>query len=235
MIRESILSLSLWMPLCAGAAEAIVPIRAPIPAPAAQGAAGSAASTASATPAPVAAPAPAPAPAETAPATRAAGALPPMYFLSSVLQDELFAALKADPGFAALDKELVGSPLTLIVTHTLRPTAGGQAAGLLSAVLAGSTLGLIPVVSSERLVLKYEVRLNGRALASYSFERTAARAQNMWMAGSGSDGGLGKAGVEWAKSTAAEAAAKLAKDPAILAVSRDIDFYFPATAVADRR
>ena len=155
-------------------------------------------------------------------------ALPPMEFVSSVARDELLTALKADPAFASLDKDLVGSPLTLMVTHTLRPTAGGQAAGLLSAVLSGSTLGIIPIVSNERFVIKYEVLLNGKTVTSYSFERTATRAQNLWTAGNDGYGGLGKAGMEWAKSTAAEAAAKVAKDPALLAVRDEINFYFPS-------
>lgn len=183
------------------------------------------------TTAPATATAPAPVPAEvttqSVPAPPAA-ALPPMYFLSTVAGDELFAALKADPALASLDKELVGSPLTLMVTHTLRPTAGGQAAGFLSAVLSGSTLGLIPIVSNDRLVIKYEVLLNGKTVTSYSYERTATRAQNLWTAGNDGYGGLGKAGMEWVKSTAAEVASKVAMDPAMLAVRNEIDFYFSA-------
>lgn len=159
-----------------------------------------------------------------------APALPAMYYLSSVAGDEVLALLKAEPALAALDKELVGSPLTLIVTHTLRPTAGGQAAGLLSAVLSGSTLGIIPIVSNERLVVRYEVLLNGKVVTTHSFERTATRAQNLWTAGANGYGGLGKAGMEWLKSTATEAASKIARDPAMLAVRDEIDFYFAPAA-----
>jgi hypothetical protein len=165
--------------------------------------------------------------ADAASAAPAVSALPAMYFLGTVASDELYDALRKNPAFSTLDKELVGSPLTLMVTHTLRPTAGGQAAGLLSAVLSGSTLGLIPIVSNERLVVKYEVLLNGKPVTSYSFERTATRAQNLWTAGADGYGGLGKAGLEWVKSTTAEAAAKIASDPALLAVRDEIEFYFP--------
>lgn len=232
MIRESLITLSLLIPLCAGAAEpARTPILAAVPAPGQSPLPAESAAPAAASASAAAAPTTA-APATTT--TAAASALPAMYFLSSVAQDELFTALKADPNFAALDKELVGSPLTLVVTHTVRPTPGGQAAGLLTAVLAGSTLGLIPLVSNERLVIKYEVRLNGRSVASHSFERTATRAQNMW-SGAAAGEGLGKAGLEWVKSTAAEAAVKIAKDPAILAVRQDMDFYFPSRPDTDRK
>lgn len=186
-----------------------------------------------AAPAPTAVVAPAPA-APAAPAAQPAVApLPSMKFISSVASDELLAALKAQPVLSALDKDLPGSPLALVVTHTLRPTAGGQVGGFLSAVLSGSTLGLIPLVTNDRLVVRYEVLLNGKLVASYSFERTATRAQNLWSAGADGYGGLGKAGMEWLKSTAAEAAAKFSADPALHSVRDEIDFYFPARPATD--
>jgi len=157
--------------------------------------------------------------------------LPAMKFYSSVGAEEVLASLKANPMLAALDKELPGSPLSLIVTHTLRPTAGGQAAGLLSAMLSGGTLGLLPVVTNDRLVVRYEVMLNGKTLTTYNYERTATRAQNIW-AGADGYGGLGKAGMEWLQSTATETADKLTRDPALLAVRDEIAFYFPAPATA---
>ncbi|MDI9237613.1 hypothetical protein QLQ15_01650 [Lysobacter sp. LF1] len=169
----------------------------------------------------------------TAPAVQPPGTvLPPMKFLASVAQDDILKALKADPAFANLDKELAGSPLTLVVTHTVRPTAAGTAAGLLSAVLSGGSLGILPMVTNDRLVVRYEVLLNGKTVTSYTFERTATRAQSIWTAGSDNTDGLGKGGVEWVKSTAAEVTAKIRQDPAMLAVRDEIEFYFPAQAVA---
>lgn len=171
-------------------------------------------------------------PEQSTPATPGpAAALPPIRFLSTIAREELLAIFQSEPMLAGLDPEVPGSPLTLVVTHTLRPTAGGQAAGLVSAILSGGTLGLIPVVSNERLVVRYEVMLNGKSIASRDFERTATRAQNLWSAGNDGYGGLGKAGMEWMKSTATEAAASLAADPGLRAVQEEIDFYFP-TAVA---
>jgi hypothetical protein len=172
-----------------------------------------------------------PAPANASPAPTSGPALPAMIFFSSLAEDELFDVFKAEPGYAALDKELYGSPLKLIVTHTSRPTAGGQAAGVLSAVLSGSTLGLLPIVTNERFVVRYEVMLNGKTVASCSFERTSTRAINIWAAGD-ADAGLGKDGMAWLKSTAREAAGKLASDPALAALQQEIRFYFPDAAPA---
>jgi|GEM_PF-1860500 len=211
MIRESMLAL-LLIPLHAIAAEP--------------------ATVAPAVPAPVV---PAPAAVAIAPAAQAPATvtvLPPMKFLASVAEDDILGALKADPAFANLDKELVGSPLSLVVTHTVRPTAAGTAAGLLSAVLSGGTLGILPMVTNDRLVVRYEVMLNGKTVTVYHFERTATRAQSIWTAGSDGTGGLGKGGLEWVKSTAAEVAAKIRQDPALLAVRDEIQFYFPTPATS---
>jgi len=125
MIRESILVVCLILPFAVSAAEPAPPMP-----------------PASTKEAPAVSVAPAPPP------------LPPMDFLSSVGSDEIYALFTAVPAFSSLDNELIGSPLTLMVTHTSRPTAGGQAAGLLSGVLSGSTLGIIPIVSSEHLVIR---------------------------------------------------------------------------------
>lgn len=158
-------------------------------------------------------------------------ALPPMEFFSSIGGDTIYDVLKTDPAFSRMDKELAGTPIFLVVTHTSRPTAGGSAAGLVSAILAGSTLGLIPLVTSEEFVVRYEIWLQGRAISSYSFTRTKTRAVNMWAAGD-KYYGLGKDGLDWLKSTATEFAAKAAKDPELAKLQAEIDYYFPQPAPA---
>jgi hypothetical protein len=213
MLRIAILACGLsfapCLPVAAQSSPAVIEMPAPPPAPPAP-------------PASATTDASAPVPAD---------ALPAMHFVSSLAEDELFKLFKAQsPAYAALDDELYGSPLKLVVTHTSRPTAGGQAAGLLSAVISGSTLGIIPMVTNDQLVVRYEVLLNGKVVTSYSFERTATRAINIW--GGGGDYGLGKAGLEWVKSTAGEAAAKIAVDPALAALKRELDFYFAPTAAS---
>lgn len=175
-------------------------------------------------PVPVPAPSPAPAAAPVPPAP--ADALPPMHFYASVAANELLQQVKAVPAFARLDKELVGSPIQLRITHSLQPTAGGQAAGLLSAIWAGSTLGLLPVVVNNNLVLSYEIRVNGREIARYDFNRSFTRAVNIWSEQNDPTYGLGQDGLDWAKSTAGEFAAKAAQDPAVMALAREYAFYF---------
>jgi hypothetical protein len=153
-------------------------------------------------------------------------AFPPMSFYASVAENELLGIVRAQPAFARLDKELLGSPVQVRVTHTLQPTAGGQAAGLLSAIWAGSTLGLLPVVTNNNLVLVYEVRVNGKEIARYDFQRSFTRAIGIWGAQNDPTYGLGTEGLEWAKGTASEFATKAAQDPALLALAKEWKFYF---------
>lgn len=160
-----------------------------------------------------------------APAAEPDAALPAMNFVSTVARDELFALLKAHAAFARLDKELVGSPITVLIRHSLQPTATGKATGLLSAIWSGGTLGLLPAVTNNSLVVTYEVRVHGKDLATYSYRRTFTRAVNLWAKGDATYG-LGKEGLEWLKSTATEFAAAAAADARLAELKREYQLYF---------
>jgi hypothetical protein len=184
----------------------------------------------------VTAPAPSPPPASRMPPPpppAAAGgwppgpnSLPPMNFYASVASDELLKRVKYSEAFARLEKDMYGSPIQLSVTHSLQPTAGGQAAGLLSAIWAGSTLGLLPVVTNNNLVLTYEVRVNGKEIVRYDFARSFTRAVNIWSEKNDPTYGLGEEGLEWVRATADEFVAKAAADPALKALADEYRFYF---------
>jgi hypothetical protein len=163
-----------------------------------------------------------------APPQVSAETLPPMNYSASVAANELFEKIKAVPAFARVDKELAGSPIQLRVTHSLQPTAGGQATGLLSAIWAGSTLGLLPVVTNNSLVLTYEVRVNGKEILHQEFQRSFTRAVNIWTEQSDPTYGLGQDGLAWAVSTATEFATNAAQDPSLLALAQEYAFYFGA-------
>jgi hypothetical protein len=151
--------------------------------------------------------------------------LPAMNYLSSVASDELFDAIKTNAAFAKLDKELLGSPITLRISHSLQPTATGKATGLLSAIWAGGTLGLLPAVTNNSLVVTYEIRVHGQELTSYSYQRTFTRAVNIW-AKDDATHGLGQDGFDWVKGTAQEFAAAAAHDPKLAELKREYELYF---------
>ena len=168
------------------------------------------------------------APAQVPPATAStpASSLPAMSFYGSIADDELFDLVKKSDQFARLDKELIGSPLQLRVMHALQPTASGKATGLLSAIFTGGTLGLIPAVTNNSLMVTYEVRVHGRELVSYSFQRTFTRAVNVWA--KDETHGLGKEGLEWLKSTATEFTTAAAIDPKLASLKKEYERYFGA-------
>lgn len=214
-------------------ASAETPTPAPAPAPAA-----------SATPAP--APAPTSATAPSAPSVASAAdqapvmqtvaspppsptttnALPPMKFIASVAEDELYQGVKSVPAFSQLDKDLVGSQIVVVVTHGFKPTAAGQATGFLSALVSGSTLGLIPMVTNNSLVLTYEIRVNGDDIVRRDYERSFTRVQNIWANKDDPTHGLGEEGLEWARTTSAQFAAEAAADPAVLELATEYRYYF---------
>ena len=151
-------------------------------------------------------------------------ALPPIMYLST-LDDTLFAALKQQPALAQLDKELYGSPLRLAVTHTFAPTAGGTAAGVTSAMLAGSTLGILPVVDNSDLIVTYTVSAHGRTLSSFSYSKNFTRATNLF-SGSNNIHKLDKGAMTWALSTVDQFIVELGKSAEINAISKEYAEYF---------
>ena len=166
------------------------------------------------------------APPPPAPAPPPANALPPMKFIASVAEDELYQGVKSVPAFSQLDKELVGSQIVVVVTHGFKPTAAGQATGFLSALVSGSTLGLIPLVTNNSLVLTYEIRVNGDDIVRRDYERSFTRVQNIWANKDDPTHGLGEEGLEWARTTSAQFATEASTDPAVLELATEYRYYF---------
>lgn len=156
----------------------------------------------------------------------ASPALPAMNYRSSIASDEIFELLRANPAFSKLDEELVGSAMLVRITHSLQPTGTGKAAGLLSAIWSGGTLGLLPMVTNNNLVVTYEVRVQGEPIVSQSFEKSFTRAVNIWASSDELYHGLGKDGYDWLLGTARDFAASAATDPKLLELKREYERYF---------
>lgn len=177
-------------------------------------------------PAPVATPVAMAAPASAA--TTGPTAFPALQYSGTVAGDELYTAIKANPRFAKLDKELVGSPITLRVTQSFALSAGGKATGLASAILAGSTLGLLPLVTNGDLVITYEMVVNGTVLSTYAYQKNFTRSQNIYS--TDTTYGLGKEGLAWTRTTADQFLADAAKDPKLEGLIAEYQFYFGVPA-----
>lgn len=95
--------------------------------------------------------------------------LPPMRFATTLKHETLIDEIKAYPAFANIDNKNLGAPILLRVTHTWRATAGGDAAGVASGLLAGSSLGILPVVTNRDMVITYEILVHGTQIAAFEF------------------------------------------------------------------
>ncbi len=149
--------------------------------------------------------------------------LPPVMYYST-LEDSLFDTLKSNPVFSQIDKELYGSPLRLGVIHTFAPTAGGTATGLTSAVLAGGSLGILPIVSNNDLVVTYTLSAHGKVLATFNYSKNFTQATNIY-----SNQGinhLDKPTTEWVNSTVTLFIADLVKNPDVRELTDEYNFYF---------
>lgn len=154
--------------------------------------------------------------------------LPPMRWFGTVAGEELYKLVKGDPRFAQINAELIGSPVLLRVSHSFEATSGGKAAGLASAILAGSTLGLLPVVMNNDLVITYEFVVNGTTLSTYSYRKNFTRSVNIYA--KDDTYGLGKEGLAWAKSTVAEFLAAARNDAKLADLVAEYEFYFLRSA-----
>ena len=160
-------------------------------------------------------PAPAPTPPAATPAAASSVAsgprqLPPSRFYGTVAGDELFNLIKADTRYSKLDKDLVGSPILLRVTNSFEMSSGGRATGMASAILAGGSLGLLPLVTNGDQVITYEVVVNSTPLMIYTYRKNFTRSTNIWA--KDTTYGLGKDGLAWAKGTVAQFLTDTASD-----------------------
>lgn len=174
-------------------------------------------------------PPPAPMTTVTAAPTPPANALPPTMFASEVAGDELLNLLRANPRFAQVSKDVVGSPIAIRVSQTFELTAGGTASAFASALLAGSSLGILPMVSNSDHVITYEVVVNGAVLAAYPFKHNFTRVESIY-AGTDTTYGLGTEGLAWAKGTVAQFIDATAQDARLAALLEEYRFYFGSAA-----
>ena len=99
----------------------------------------------------------------------------------------------------------------------------------MAAIWSGGTLGLLPAVTNNNLVVTYEVRVQGKDVAAYTYQRSFTRAVNIWSPDTETHG-LGKDGFDWLKATAAEFTAAAAQDAKLVDLKAEYESYFGAAA-----
>ena len=151
------------------------------------------------------------------------GAYPPIQFFSSISRDKMLERLKEDEKFANIDNDALGSPVVLQVRHATRMTAGGSASLMTSALLSGSTLGLIPVVSNDDLIVTYEVLVHGIPIASFEYIENFTDADSLYDSNINE---LEGAALEWAEATIETFLQDVENDPKLRDLIDEYRYYF---------
>lgn len=151
-----------------------------------------------------------------------AGDYPPMIFISSVSEEKLLEKIRDVPEFAEIDEDAVGSPIVLRVRHFTRMTAGGSAAGWSSAVLSGSTLGIIPLVTNNDLVVKYEFTVHGTPIASFEYVENFTEVESLYDLDDALEGDM----LVWAEGTVDQFIQDVDGNAEIQAVFDEYRYYF---------
>jgi hypothetical protein len=157
--------------------------------------------------------------------------LPVISFRADASGDDLFDGLQSAHLFAHLSKEAPGSPIQLLIYHTVHP-AKVDAKNFFSGLLSVGTLGLSPVIMSGEHTMHYELYVNGQRILRYEYNAKLSR--NEYAHGKTADAthGLGPDGVVWAKSTVDLFLNDLAHDNSVRALNEEYQVYFGAPAAA---
>ncbi len=149
----------------------------------------------------------------------------PAISFSSTTGDIVFEELKKHRIFSTMEQKQVGSPMFLSVTHTFTPTQGGTAVALTSAILAGSTLGILPVVSNSDLVVTYRLYMHGRIVASQRYSKNFTQASNMYASNGLYD--LDKDMKAWVVTTAPQFIEFFQNHKEVRKISDEYRYFFP--------
>lgn len=152
--------------------------------------------------------------------------LPAMRFASDPVGEMLLPLVRSAPRFQKIGTDLIGSPIELRIYRTFEMTPGGRAGDNVSGLLAASTLGLIPHMYSGEHVIHYDLLVNGAMISRFAYRKVLSRTHNIWS--SDTTHGMGKDGLEWAKSTVDLFLKDSSADPKMAELSADFDFYFGA-------
>ncbi len=148
--------------------------------------------------------------------------LPSMGFAAMIASDELYDALKKFPALAVLDKEKLGSPVTVRVSLEVGRLA--TASNVASAILTLGTLGLLPAVNNRDVTVTYDLVVNGSVVSSYSYSKKITRVFNVYS--TDRTHGLGDDGLAWLTGTAGQFAGDLARDPKFAELEAEYHSYY---------
>ncbi len=149
---------------------------------------------------------------------------PSMSFFSTTASDDIYEALKKQPGFERLDKDKLGSPIHIRVSLEYGRTTSPS--NVASAILTLGTLGLLPAVNNRDLLLTYDVLVNESVLTSYAYSKRVTRVFSVYS--KDRTYGLGDDGLAWVIGTAGQFAIDFARDSKYADLKSEYHLYYGA-------
>ena len=106
---------------------------------------------------------------------------PPILFATNAQVEDFKSIFESFGAFAEVDNESVGIPIGVRVLRGKRTKQDG--ASFSSAMLSASTLGLIPMVSNKEFKVLYDVFVQGRSIAQFTYQLDSTDVDHMWVGG----------------------------------------------------
>ena len=158
--------------------------------------------------------------------------LPEMEYITSLIEDEKhFEKLQNSTVFGNIKKEMPGAPLRLYAIIHAQSTEGGSASEFSSGLLAATTLGIIPVVKNQDIVMTYRIRINNNTLAEYSYTKNVTDVVSMYNMNKAQN--FDKETQAWIDGTIDLLLEDIKKDRNIIEFIEEFDYYFGEEKSAD--
>ncbi len=103
---------------------------------------------------------------------------PPLMLKANFALDEFEEKLKNYQAFQSVSSNMPGRPIKLRILRGIfeKQDASRATSGLLAAV----TLGLVPVVSNQVFLVRYDLLIRNESVASFEYELPMTDVSNMW-------------------------------------------------------
>jgi hypothetical protein len=148
-------------------------------------------------------------------------------FVVTTFEDEQEAQfvelLQKQEALANVSHKSYGAPIRLMVSYHHEATAGGSVASFTTLMMSASSLGVIPVLENNDFVVSYQLRVQSKTIASFSYVINTTDAISIY---AGRQTKFSPKVQAFVDSTPAKFAADLAKDAAFKALTQEYEFYF---------
>ncbi|WP_144395344.1 hypothetical protein [Pleionea sediminis] len=147
----------------------------------------------------------------------------PIRYFSTVPGDAVMEKIMLHPKFNNAQEELPGSPIVLRVVLEQRQDVNNPAS-FTTGLLAATSLGILPAVMSEDILIRYEVFVNGNSIVDFEFTESFTEVKNIF---AGRDSSKLDPEIEqWVLTTTDQFLSSVEKSKEFKELEKEYDFYF---------